>query len=339
MTMSTIGQRVYGPRGANERPALRPGWGVLALAAAMAAAVPAEVLAQNNGPATVTTYGDVWRYEGPLGGAILGDGSVDATTQSWFRDVASGGQRAYAPTTPYDGYDTPAYAGTGTGRVDFSTLPNFPRLNQGIEFWTQERGMPPRPQDVNLLRFNGHVTTGVTLDPVTRTSDEIRLGTITFRNGSWYGGSPSFDAGGGPLYPTSSFYFDVTAVASPWIGTPTLTNPLRHIFYGRLDLITTVGANTPDYLELRDAMFGEPSFASSVLAVDEGVTGTVELWGRIGSLIPTEFRNPSAGVSILSSIPVTPVPEPATMALMLAGLAVVGGAAQRRRSARIDGAA
>lgn len=71
-----------------------------------------------------------------------------------------------------------------------------------------------------------------------------------------------------------------------------------------------------------------------MLAVDEGAIGSAEPYGRIGSLEPLFFANASAGVQILSSLPVTAVPEPATVALMLAGLGVVGGAARRRERTR-----
>jgi hypothetical protein len=338
--LSSLWERVRGLRAGAKRSAWRRRGVALATLAVTAAAAPAPGLAQAGSTGSeVTTFGQFWGYEGPLGAGIFGPDQVDTSVQSWFRAVASGSQQAYLPTDPYPGYEAPAYNGTGTGAFNFSSLPGFPRLHEGIEFWTQNGNTPPLATDINRLSFNGHITNGVTIDPVTRTSGDIRLGTITFRNGSWYSSSPTFDAGSGPLYPTSTFYFDVEAGADPWIGTPDLTNPNRHLFYGMLVLTTTLGPNTPDYLELRNALDGTASFASSVLAVDEGATGSVELWGRIGSLVPTYFANPSAGVNILSSVPVTAVPEPATVALMLAGLGVVGAAAKRRRAALLGSAA
>ena len=60
-------------------------------------------------------------------------------------------------------------------------------------------------------------------------------------------------------------------------------------------------------------------------------TGTIDLYGRIGSLIPTGFADPQ-GVLLLPSIPVvvSSVPEPAGWASLLAGVAIVAGLARRR---------
>lgn len=310
---------------------LRP-WMAAGAVLALLLAVPLTTAAQpaggSNGPADVLTYGSFYRYSGPLGSAINGDGSV-TPAQSWFRNPDFNRSQVLQPTEPYPGYDAPAYAGTGVGQNAYlQGLVAGPR----VEFWTQEDAAPPGtpPSGVNRLSIVGGVQPGVTLDPVTRKSNTFRLATISFTNGSWYGSSPTFDPGLGPLYPDATFDFDLVAQSTPTLGVPTLRNPDRHVFYGSLVLTSTFGPNTPDYLQLFDTWTMTPSFASSVLAVDEGITGSVELWGRIGSLEPMFFANASAGVQILSSLPVTPVPEPATVAMMLAGLAVVGGVARRR---------
>ena len=44
-------------------------------------------------------------------------------------------------------------------------------------------------------------------------------------------------------------------------------------------------------------------------------TGSIELWGKLGSLTPTAFRNASGGVFVLA------VPEPSTYAMLGLGLA------------------
>jgi hypothetical protein len=56
-----------------------------------------------------------------------------------------------------------------------------------------------------------------------------------------------------------------------------------------------------------------------------GNTGTVELYGRAGSLIPTAFANPTGSVFIQA------VPEPQTYLMMVGGLTRVGWMARRRR--------
>jgi hypothetical protein len=59
-----------------------------------------------------------------------------------------------------------------------------------------------------------------------------------------------------------------------------------------------------------------------------GNTGSIELWGRVGSLIPTEFRNATGGVFLN---PFTAVPEPNAVLLLAAGLL---GLVNRRRGTR-----
>ncbi len=60
------------------------------------------------------------------------------------------------------------------------------------------------------------------------------------------------------------------------------------------------------------------------------------LFARIGSLIPASFENPSGGVFLSQSLePITSaVPEPDTVAMLLAGLVLVESAAARRHGHR-----
>lgn len=58
--------------------------------------------------------------------------------------------------------------------------------------------------------------------------------------------------------------------------------------------------------------------------------GSIELYGRIGSLIPTRFDSAS-GVLLASEIPTAPVPEPENYAMMLAGLGLLGWVGRRRK--------
>ncbi len=61
-----------------------------------------------------------------------------------------------------------------------------------------------------------------------------------------------------------------------------------------------------------------------------GNTGSIELWGHIGSLIPTGFRNATGGVFLN---PFAVVPEAGTIALLAAGLlSFVAGRHRRRRA-------
>jgi len=64
-----------------------------------------------------------------------------------------------------------------------------------------------------------------------------------------------------------------------------------------------------------------------------GNTGSVDLYAQIGSMIPKRFDNPGAGAFPSSSLdPITgSIPEPASYALMVAGLAAIGVYAWRQR--------
>lgn len=72
-------------------------------------------------------------------------------------------------------------------------------------------------------------------------------------------------------------------------------------------------------------------------AGNPGNTGSVDLYARIGSLIPTRFSNPSSGAFLSASLdPVTSIPEPATAAMLSLGLALLGAAARRRSATAAD---
>lgn len=283
------------------------------------------------GPSTVTTGGFFYRYDGPLGAGIFNDGTnpIVGRETSWFRDRGAGTAARFDPTTPYEGYEATQFAGSGTGSVSLSSqvLPNGQQLfwtgSQGVDFYLKDQG---QALDVNSLVITGTETQGVEIDPSTGKSGPIKLATFSFTNGTWYSVSPPNDPGLGSLYPESAFQFSLIATPDPFIGSSGF--PGYHVFNGTLLLVTTFGPNTADYLVLP----GLPAGAPSILAVDEGITGTVDLWGRIGSLEPLEFRNPSSGVQILSEIPTTPIPEPSTYLQMLLGIgALVAGRKAMRR--------
>ena len=69
------------------------------------------------------------------------------------------------------------------------------------------------------------------------------------------------------------------------------------------------------------------------MRIVEGTTGTIELWGKIGSLDPLFFANPTGGALLVP----TAVPEPEVLALMLAGLLGVGARLRRERLRRGSG--
>jgi hypothetical protein len=73
--------------------------------------------------------------------------------------------------------------------------------------------------------------------------------------------------------------------------------------------------------------FGSSSFGPVVLNVLAGFTGTL----TPGAYTLTVSGNAGSGASYGGNVVLTPVPEPETYALMLAGLGAVGFVASRRR--------
>lgn len=198
------------------------------------------------------------------------------------------------------------------------------------------------PQDTSSVSFNYPVT-GVSnpnvasFTPTTETlvakGDVFKVGTFTLTNGFWY--------------PQAEIGFSITthsAVAA-------LDN---HTFTGFLDfkvsnpsdpLLLTDPEAQADYFYLSDASGGALTSLGSVRIYEQSIqpashpgnTGTVDLYAKIGSLIPMYFANPSSGAFLSTSLdPVlntTPVPEPDTYAMMLAGLGVMGFSVRRIRAA------
>lgn len=167
------------------------------------------------------------------------------------------------------------------------------------------------PYTLNEMRFDGAPVTDVAL------GDTFRIGTITVTNGIWF----------------SSAQADLTVRTfsddSAFDG---------HMFSDTLRYVVTVNdedgfggtpENRADYVEF----VNRPGLGRiRVLeAIDADVgpnTGSVELWGRIGSLEPLYLANAQGGVFVQA------VPEPGTWAMLVAGLAGVGAMARRRPSDR-----
>ena len=95
----------------------------------------------------------------------------------------------------------------------------------------------------------------------------------------------------------------------------------RHAEHGATDF------DNADYIYLEN----HPGLNPPSVRINEGSSGTVELWGKVGSLDPLFFANPTGGVQLFQT---TPIPEPEVLALMLVGLLGVGAAARRERRRR-----
>jgi hypothetical protein len=161
--------------------------------------------------------------------------------------------------------------------------------------------------------------------PVTVDVGQVfKVGTISYTNGFWY------------PFASVGLRIDVASADAALNG---------HSFQG--SIIVAVSSPEPyvpepesnaDYFYLEDAS-GPLATLGSVRVYEAhvqppanpGNTGTVDLYARIGSLVPVRFDNPSAGAFLSASLdPLPAVPEPATYALWLGGLALVGWQLRRR---------
>ncbi len=279
----------------------------------------------------VTTYGAFYEYYGPVGAPIY------KTSNGPQRDPAAFVNKFHDPwlgkhvevpdpnivIDPHEGYESPEFAGAGVALVG---LNDFGRT---VEFWSAIRTATIDVDEGmrNILTITGTVTQDVAIDSSTSKSDLFKLATISFANGSWFSISdslsPPYNPGNGPLYPESLFEFRLDAMPVPMIGNGTLAD--RHVIYDAIVLESTFGDGTPDYFYIRsNPLLGR-------LSVPEGGTGTVDLWGRIGSLELVEFRNPQGdGVTLLPPIGTPAIPAPPTLWLLGTGLLATTGVLRRR---------
>lgn len=175
----------------------------------------------------------------------------------------------------------------GTSKIDFKFSPNSGFITNSFEF------TPGDAADVNR-------------------GDIFRLGSFTFTNGTW------FDA--------IHLAFSLTTHSAD----SALNN---QVFTGTMNLVVNPNVADDPFLSADYFFIVERPDLGSVRVFERliqplenpGFTGTAEFYGRIGSLIPTSFANPSGGAFISPSTQTDPavVPEPGTLCLLAGGAAFV----------------
>jgi hypothetical protein len=194
--------------------------------------------------------------------------------------------------------DTPSTR-AGVGLVSF----NFAPGTSAIDFYNTG-------ETHNLLEFMPAPAQDAVL------GQEFLIGTFKLRNGSWFGGLGEGD---------SRFAFSVTtASADLALDGHTFSDVLRY----RITQFAV--GNTP--AQNADFFYfdGRPDLGTmSVYERSDSPTGsnqgTIDLYGRIGSLTPTRLGNPGGGAFIAQ------VPEPESYVMLLAGLGLLGWVVHRRK--------
>lgn len=261
----------------------------------------------------VTVTGDFNSYAGPAWHKdYVGSWG---TSEVRTRIEAGGAVQDLVPTGPLPGDSYGLYTDSGIGAAQ--AVLAAPALEFWIDFGAKD--------DVNAISFTPGPAANVNV------GDEFLIGTFAFTNGGWFGSIPV--AGGTYTYPESAFGFQIlTHSTTPALDAHTFSGTLKLHITGESDG-TPAGdadyfyiAERPDlgYVGVYESWNTPPGGANS---------GTIELWGRIGSLVPTRFAN-AQGLVLASELPAAPIPEPQTRALLLAGLGLTAWAARRRRSDR-----
>ncbi|HLZ73892.1 PEPxxWA-CTERM sorting domain-containing protein [Phenylobacterium sp.] len=230
------------------------------------------------------------------------------------------------------------------GLVDGQTpTPNGVTTNAGFGNLYVGGTSPLSGQSVDMIYSNlpGALNNNVTFTPeastgFVHTGQKFLLGTLSFTNGQWVGGS------GNPAtnYPTTLNFHLATSSATPQFNQvldssftvvtnqaasdiDCATNPATQM--AEADFIYFTAAPKLGSMRVYDS-FCAPAGVSS--------TGAVDVWASFGSLDLISFSNPTGGAFIEDSVtpgPLNGVPEPTAWALMVAGFGLVGWELRRRR--------
>jgi hypothetical protein len=201
-------------------------------------------------------------------------------------------------------------------------------------------------QSVDMIYTNlpGALNNNITFTPeastgFVQTGQKFLLGTLSFTNGQWVGGS------GNPAtnFPTILNFHLTTSSATP---------QFNQVLDNSFTVVTNQAANDIDCATNPSTQKAEADFIYFTAAPKLGSmrvydsfcsppgvssTGTVDVWASFGSLDLISFSNPTGGAFIEDSVTVGPtggVPEPTAWALMIAGFGLVGWELRHRRSDR-----
>jgi len=254
----------------------------------------AAAVSAQTAPATGagTVVGGFTRWEGDLGYT-----RDTAFPVEWVR-VNGNDVQNNLPNVPISPTD-----GVRRGQID---------LSKGTTSVSWQYKIPDAvPFTANLISFQGATFNGIAV------GQAFKLGTFTVTNGVWF---ESADA-------------DLTVTTSSdqrAFNGKSFSDTLRYV------VTTNRSSNTPDqnadyvYFVNRPEL-GEIRVYEAFDSPTGSNTGSIELWGKIGSLTPLEFRNAQGGVFAKSFA--QPVPEPSTWAMTVIGLLAVGAVVRRGRAA------
>jgi len=174
----------------------------------------------------------------------------------------------------------------------------FPSTLSSVEFHATQFGAP--------LLSNSIAFAPASPQPVSAFGEEFLLGTVTFANGTWFG-----------VGPVNSFHLVLTTES---------TNDPFGIFRGHqliddmvMDIRAVNGGSAADNADC--ITFAKFTLTVGSFCVDEGQSESVHVMGKIGSLIPTRFTNPTGDSFVLS--PPAAVPGPLSLVLLSAGFAAI----------------
>lgn len=264
--------------------------------------------------AAVDITGGFYAYSGPLVNHLTGD-----QVHSVFSTPDLGAVNAN-PSEAIPGFDFAWRQGYGQGDVALFSraADNSPVPASTVDFYLDRT-------------FGAVVHNSIAFTPSTgldlQVGQTFKLGTFSFANGGWIG-----DLGDGVFNFSARTSSSVAALDG-------------HVLNMRIGFHVTTGC-TPDYSVCKpndpvlnaDYFYSLPSADYPGVKLDYvgvyelesglGNTGSVDLYAKIGSLLPVALANP-VNVTLQPAIP-SPVPEPSMLVLMVGGLGLVLWVLRRR---------